>query len=256
MRFRGVTALFITAFLAACSSTTVQAPPGGGGGGGATGTPATRGPQDPGVVGVTPPAGGDVNPNGVAYPTANVGYQARKGNKAGNVIENYKFLGYPTTNGLTDVTQGLKPVSLADYYDPEAKNFKIIHIIVSGVWCTFCKAETDALVPLIEGLKSKKVVFLTALSEDIYHKPASQGDLDFWVKTHKTNFTQVLDPGNKQLGPFFDAAAIPWNANIDARTMELLSSGVGAPVNNAGEMDIEGEVQPWIDWVDHNEVVH
>jgi hypothetical protein len=37
----------------------------------------------------------------------------------------------------------------------------------------------------------------------------------------------MLDPGNQNLGVFFDAAAIPFNANIDARTMEILSTDVG-----------------------------
>src|SRR6476646_3900781 len=147
MRFPGVATLLI-ASLAACSATTVPAPAPTGTPGDGTGTGT---PQDMGLVA----PGGDTNPKGVAYPTANVGYTARKGTKPGNVINNYKFLGYPQS----DITKGLQPVSLADYFDPEQKNYKIIHIIVSGVWCVFCKAETDALIPQIADFKSKKVVF-------------------------------------------------------------------------------------------------
>ena len=37
----------------------------------------------------------------------------------------------------------------------------------------------------------------------------------------------MLDPGLKNLGGFFDAAAIPWNSDIDVRTMEILDSNEG-----------------------------
>ncbi len=245
MRFSGVAtpSLASLAAVVSCSLLTF--------GCGSTKTAAPGGDttQDPGVAGPGKAVvGHDSSPQGVAYPTNNIGYTPRSGpevgSKPGNVIRNYKFLGYPES----DSTKGLQPVALADYFDPEGKNYKIIHIIVSGVWCTYCKMETDALVPQIPDLKAQKVVFLTALSEDSNHNPAQQSDLDFWVKSHKTNFTQVLDPGNQQLGPFFDAAAIPWNANIDARTMEILSASVGAPP------DILTDVQPWLDWVARNPI--
>jgi hypothetical protein len=38
----------------------------------------------------------------------------------------------------------------------------------------------------------------------------------------------MLDPGLHNLGGFFDQNAIPWNADIDVRTMEILTSAVGA----------------------------
>jgi hypothetical protein len=56
----------------------------------------------------------------------------------------------------------------------------------------------------------------------------------------------VLDPGNNNLGVFFDAAAIPWNANIDVRTMEILSAGVGYDGTE------KADIQTWVDWVGSN----
>src|SRR4051794_13052838 len=100
MRFPGVATLSIAALLAACSSTNTVPSTGGGGAGTGTSNPAP--PQDMGLVA----PGGDTNPTGVSYPTANVGYNARKGNKPGNVINNYKFLGYPNS----DISKGLQPV--------------------------------------------------------------------------------------------------------------------------------------------------
>jgi hypothetical protein len=214
--------------------------------------------QDPGL---TPGGGGDItghdaNPDGVAYPSDHLGFKARGSTVStaprGDRIENFKFLGYPDG----DISKGLQPFALADFYDPTGKNTKIIHISVAGVWCTWCIAETKALAgdathpSLIPQLKDKKVVYLTALSEDIHHEPAAQKDLDFWINTYKPGYTQLLDPGNRNLGPFFTSAGIPWNGNFDARSMEILSSITSAPTSDGSTIDIMGDVQPWLDWYD------
>ncbi len=211
----------------------------------------TNTPQDPGVTagGDETPQGRETNPYGVAYPTAGIGFKARNdpaSQSAGDKIKNYKFLGYIDS----DKGKGLQTISLADLYDPEMKQFKLIHVSVAGVWCTWCIQEVHNVVPLVPQLKDKKVIFLTALSEDLKHGPAKQTDLDYWVDVHRTNYTQVLDPGNRNLGPFFTSAGIPWNGNIDARTMEILSSSTGAPVGVDNQVDIMGDVQPWLDWID------
>ena len=59
-------------------------------------------------------------------------------------------------------------------------------------------------------------------------------DLDGWIATFKSPYTHWLDPGNANLGPFYDRSALPWNANIDATTMEILTSGTGAVTTKAG----------------------
>src|SRR5262245_2694369 len=127
--------------------------------------------QDPGLT----PGGGDIqghdaNPDGVPYPTTHLGFNARNNSTVHTAppdarIQNFKFMGYPDA----DMSKGLQPVAFADYFDPDHKKYKIIHISVSGVWCEWCIAETKALVPLIPQLKDKGVVYLTALSEDIRH---------------------------------------------------------------------------------------
>jgi hypothetical protein len=246
MSFRAIAlfgiALFGGVLSAACASKSTSSSSG------------TNPGQDPGLTpGGDDVAGKDVNPDGVPYPTDHLGFKARNNSTIntappGDRISNFKFLGYK--NG--DQSQGLQPVSLADYYDPDGKNYKIIHISVSGVWCTWCIAETKALVPLIPQLKDKKVVYLTALSEDINHQPAKQSDLDYWMKKYQPGYTQVLDPGNAKLGPFFTSAGIPWNGNFDARSMEVLSSITSAPSSDGTTIDIMGDIDPWLEWYDHN----
>ncbi|HEY8079744.1 MAG TPA: hypothetical protein VIF62_36690, partial [Labilithrix sp.] len=92
-------------------------------------------PQDPGLTGGTDTsaaaAAPDKNPDGIAYPSDHVGTNARVGSTPGDRIKNYKFLGYP--NG--DVSQGLQPISLADFFDPSEAKYKLIHLQASGSWC-------------------------------------------------------------------------------------------------------------------------
>lgn len=166
----------------------------------------------------------DTNPAGVPYPTENIGTIERKGDKPGNRIKNFKFLGYPDGN----VAGGLQPISLAQYFDPTGEKYQIIHIQAAGVWCSACQGETRAVVPLKEQLEAKKAVWLVSLAEGpTAGVPSKQKDLDGWIKRFESPYTHWLDPGNANLGPFYDRTALPWNADIDARTMEILTSGTG-----------------------------
>jgi len=171
------------------------------------------------------------NPDGVPYPTDNIGTVARKGSTPGNRIKNYSFLGYPNA----DKSGGLKRISLADYYDPTGSRYKIIHIQAAGVWCTACQGETRAVVPLKEDLEAKGAVWLVSIAEGSkIGVPSKQADMDGWIAQFKSPYTHWLDPGNENLGPFYDAAALPWNANIDATTMEILTSGTGGIADPEG----------------------
>lgn len=173
-------------------------------------------------------AGTDVNPDGVAYPVppapACYGRTARTGSTPGSIIANFKFQGY--VNG--DVSQGLTTISLADYYDPCNKRYKMIHLSVAAVWCVPCGQETDAFVAAQSSLASQGIVVLQALDDGPSEgMPATVSDLQYWIMQHNSNFTEMLDPGLTNFGGFFDAASVPWNADLDPRTMELLDSSEG-----------------------------
>ncbi len=213
------------------------------GGGSGSGSGAACNPCDDGGSGVTPvPGGTDLNPDGVAYPTPAAGYgrSARLGSKPGSIIQNFKFLGYPSSD---PTKSSLQTISLANFYDPCNKRYKVLHITVAGVWCQPCNMETDALVAAKSMLDSEQVVVIQALDDGpIVGTPATKMDLDYWVKNHMVNFTEMLDPGLQNLGGFFDAAAIPWNADIDVRTMEILDAAVGFS-------DVTTELAPALQYV-------
>jgi hypothetical protein len=177
------------------------------------------------------------NPDGVPYPNPSGGYgrSVRTGNKPGSVIEDFQFQGYPNA----DESMGLVNIALADYYDPCGKRLKMLHLTVAGVWCVPCNQETDALVAAQAQLKQDGVVVIQALGDGPTEGVAAVPmDLTYWVAKHKSNFTEMLDPGLANLGKFFLASAIPWNCDIDPRTMEIIDSSTGW----AG--DVTSELQP------------
>jgi hypothetical protein len=227
----------ISLSLAACSVATVSNP----------GPEQDKGLEGAGVS--TPPAGKETNPDGKAYPTTRIGTKASTHKKTlvgtpGDVMKNFKFYGYPKG----DRAQGLQQVSLADYYDPESKNFRLIHIQAAAVWCGPCNQEAKAAAPLAGEFKTKKIAWISALVETAKRgTPSSQSDLDKWITAYPSDFSHVLDPNNAQLGVFFDAAAIPWNADLDARTMEILfASTGGAGTAEAIRDDLDG----WLKFLD------
>jgi hypothetical protein len=194
--------------------------------GGAASGPACNPCTDGGGGGAVTIMGHDTNPDGLPYPapTNGYGHLARSGTKPGNVIANLSFRGY--ING--DPSKGLQVLSLADYYDPCGKRLKLLHLSVAGVWCDHCNAETAALVAANSTLDADGVVTLQALSDGpVEGVGATVSDLNYWVGRYSVNFTEVLDPGPTEFAGFFNAAAIPWNADVDPRTMELLSSSLG-----------------------------
>jgi hypothetical protein len=186
-------------------------------------------------------AGGDaavtLNPDGIPYPTPAAGYgrTARSGSSPGDIIADYKFQGYPEGN----LDGGLQTIALADYYDPCGKRYKVLHLSVAGVWCVPCNDETVAVVAGKTDLASKGVVVIQALSDGPTEGvAATQTDLNYWVEKYMSNFTEMLDPGLMNLGGFFPAESLPWNCDIDPRTMEILDDSTGW----AGDLDTE--IQP------------
>jgi hypothetical protein len=185
------------------------------------------------------------NPYGVEYPCENIGTSPRKDTIRGSQIANFSFQGYP--NG--DMSKGLQPISLADFYDPEGKlGYKLLELGVAAIWCTACDQETKAIVPLVSMYQTEGVVFAQTLAFGAeMTTPATTSDLDTWVTEHKSNFTEMLDPGDQELGSVVDLqdGTLPWNAVIDTRSMEILQAGTGYD-------GIGSEISPWLTWVAQN----
>jgi hypothetical protein len=194
----------------------------GSAGGGAAGPPCD--PCDDAGPLTTPLTGHNTNPDGTLYPTVGYGRNSRSGMTPGSIMPNYRFLGYPNS----DKSMGLQTVAFADYYDPCMKRYKLIHITVAGVWCVPCNEETAALVAGAAQLAMQGAVVFQVLDDGpIMGTPATQNDLTYWTTLHKTTFTEALDPMLSNLGSLVDAASVPWNCDLDPRTMEILDQSNG-----------------------------
>lgn len=204
----GAAALALVAGIVACSSDSTTTP-----GGASSGGTSSNG-------GVTGTGEGTSSGSDSTYPTTGIG------SSPGKVIENFSFLGYPDAN----VEGGLKTIKLEQFYDPTGKTTKLIHIQAAGVWCSACKDETTALVPAADDLKERKVVWLVAMVEGAaVGTPSKEADLEPWITQFNSPFTHLLDPGEANLGAFFKAGALPWNINVDATTMKIITSSAGGP---------------------------
>jgi len=180
-----------------------------------------------------PPAAAPKNPDGVPYPTDNIGTAARAGKLPGKRIENLSFEGYLNS----DRAAGLKVISMADFFDPGAKRYKLIAIQAAATWCTVCMAETRDTVALHAEYSQKGVVFLqTIINGPTNGFGPSLLDVEGWMDKHQTNFTVLIDVRGRRSIPL-GAQAVPWNARIDPRTMEILDQGTGIPRNLAEYID-------------------
>lgn len=201
-RFPAVLLLSISA--AACSSDEVEAFP------------------DPDLPSV------DANPDGVPYPTDRLGGQKRVGKTPGDRMPNFTFRAY--RNGRAG---GLETISLADYFDPDQKRNKVLHVQIAATWCSICSSELEATVGVSEELAKRGIRFVEiVVSGATAGKGPSLSEVDSWVDRHKTNFPTAIDVAARRLSPLgVSGSAVPYDILIDTRSMEILDSSVGAPLD-------------------------
>ncbi len=181
----------------------------------------------PQTDGLAPPESPDAacvaNSCGDCYPTTNLG------TGVGNVVADFCFDGAP---GFCFV----------DFYDPEACiPIKLVHVVVVAGWSTGSTEVTDFItgsnasgsnpshVSWASELMTLGVRFIVVLDDgNVTGTGATLADLQSWASEHTgTPVAMGIDPGNRNLGIFFDAAAVPFNLDIDARRMTVMASSVG-----------------------------
>jgi hypothetical protein len=213
----------------------------------------------------------DKNAFGDCYPTSDIGTGARTSfstsGAPGQRIANYAFTGFEPTDTSLVAPGSPQTIHLAHFFNPNLQTIpsaigdapvKLIHLTVAAVWCNPCNQETDFIsganftganttgASFAKELAPLGVIFVQALSDGpTFGTGATLEDLSSWIGHHQSDFTEMLDPNVQNLGVFFDAAAVPFNMNIDARSMEILSSEVGFDIGMAD--DIKNRVLPWID---------
>lgn len=171
--------------------------------------------------------GRNTNPDGVPYPADHLGGHPRSGKLRGDRIPNLTFQAY--VDG--DHAAGLKTVSLADYFDPEQRRQKTLHIEVSAVWCTICASVTEATVSVKDPLGREGIAYLEVILAGARGgEGPSLADVEGWIDRHHSNLTTGIDVRGRRLGAIgVDPAVMPWDIVLDTRTMEILDSSGGAP---------------------------
>lgn len=174
-------------------------------------------------------AGRATNPDGVPYPSDRLGGAQRAAGRAGDRIPNFTFQAY--VDG--DRAAGLKTISLADYFDPTQKRHKVLDLQVAATWCAVCSSVASATVPVKERLREEGVVFLEVIvAGNSSTTGPSLGEVDAWMARHSSNLTTAIDVRGRRLaGIGINREAVPYDLLVDTRTMEILDSSVGAPLN-------------------------
>lgn len=172
-----------------------------------------------------------------AYPSGPYGVAV------GDVLQDATFFGYQ--NAEASESGQLETFSLSDFYDPDGeKGIRAIYISVSASWCPPCQAEAKALPEMIESLEKDGLA--VAFFQDLYEgsvvgSPATQRDLDRWLKRYKLPFPVVLDPKAK-MSAYFDRNSIPYSLVVDPRTMKILGTEAGFDPRKVQLKDEEGNV--------------
>lgn len=176
--------------------------------------------------------GHDTNPDGLRYPTDHLGGTARSGKtRPGDRIPNFTFQAYVDGNRGA----GLKTISMADYFDPKQVRNKVLHIEVSAVWCAICSSVTDETVKVKDELAKEGVVYLEVITAGATAGAGpSLGEVDDWVTRHMSTLTTAIDVRATRLaGIGVDPGVRPWDIVVDTRSMEILESSGGSPVDEA-----------------------
>lgn len=188
-------------------------------------------------------AGNTANPDGVPYPAGPFGAQPRQGATPGDILPNFVFRGY--RNG--DTSGDPVTLSLADLYDPTGQRQLVVHLMAAAMWCPVCHDQTKAMVQAHSTLRGEGAAILQAviMGPDRNVSP-DRCDLVDWIEEQSAPFTVVLDVDARRLATVAPLTAVPFNALIDARTMEVLLAGEGAPV------DYTAYVRSALEWVAAN----
>lgn len=164
----------------------------------------------------------EMNPYGFEYPTSFLGTRVRVGAARGSVIANLKFIGYAPN------ATNANGVQLADVFDPQGRTHDIVALILNGSWDP---ASQEMMAALRSGIPAR-VALVSVLGEGSTRgAAATPSELATWrLQSGVPSAWFLLDPAFNQFPvPLFSHETLPALVILDARTMEIVSSGVGLP---------------------------
>ena len=163
------------------------------------------------------------NPEGVPYPTANLGGAPRSGATPGQTFPNLVFEGI---RALASVDT-LAVVSMSELFDPTGVRYDLLHVIGIFMWCPHCNNETSGLVQAATWRADHRVAVIQIAMEGYGSASPGWNELQKWVRDHKSDFPVVVDGQGAQLGQYFPVDSVPLNVMVNPRNMEILAVQIG-----------------------------
>lgn len=140
------------------------------------------------------------------------------GYEVGNILEDHSF-----TGRLAGATTHA-PFSLKSF----KSTHKLLVLNVAAFWCSPCKEEAKELQNTIAPKYAGKVAFVSVVLEDASRNPATQDNVDTWIKAYAIDKFAVARDPDRWVAKFFDPNNMPLNVVIDLSNMKILSKVVGA----------------------------
>lgn len=167
------------------------------------------------------------NPDGLAYPTDHIGTEPRRKGRTGDRIANLAFRGRRGGGAEGELTT----LSLADYYDPSARDHRVLYIFSAAKWCSICARVATNLERKRAELEAQGArVLVLLVNGDEQGDGPSLEELNAWAQTHPIGADLGVDVGANAMIRY-GLAGVPFNMLIDTRTMEILDAQMGEPVD-------------------------
>jgi hypothetical protein len=128
-----------------------------------------------------------------------------------------------TLDGYRDGTTAWTKLSMKDYFDADGtKGIRGVVVIVAAQWCGVCQNEAKWVpTAYTTNYKAKGARFLTALVQDLNHKPANQAVADSWREYYAIPYAVAIDPTLATLPKGMGTLSLPYMFVIDPRTMRI-----------------------------------
>ena len=118
-------------------------------------------------------------------------------------------------------------VRLSDYSAEKLPGTKLIMLVAAAGWCGPCQSEAAALSKFADDYADRGVVVLSAIIEDAQSRPASVEFARLWAREFELTVPLLID-SEFQTASFIDLNAMPCSVVIDAATMSIVETGIGA----------------------------
>lgn len=149
------------------------------------------------------------------------------GGAVGDVADNRCVRGWQDPAASGYAPSAMQPICLGDFWDPQAKDHRLLLVNTAAIWCQVCQLEyqgSGSRGPLREEAQTRKVAGLRVLGslfQDGSYQPATERDAINWARTFDVDFPFGLD-AEFEFGAFAAADVQPLNMVIDTRTMKIL----------------------------------